>query len=122
VAQRPLLRSVDVASHPTGITATVELGWDAGDSKGVTSGVEDDRPDLVARATLRALEDQTDISLRLLGTNVAGITTESVAVTVVQVRGSLDRYAGSAVLREGEEDLSVARSVLDSLNRYLTRL
>ncbi len=107
---------------PTGITAWVNLRWADGESTGLASGPEKDRAVLIAQATLRALESHKDVALTLLGTSVTGVTTSSVAISVVEVGGSGDRYAGSAMYRNGEEDQSVARSVLDALNRLITRL
>lgn len=121
MGNRPLLRTATVERRTTGLTASVELGWSDRETSGMASGGPEDRLELVARATLRALESHAQTSLRLVGTNIAEITSDSVAVTVVQVRGSAERFAGSAVYRDGEEDLSVARSVLDALNRFLTR-
>lgn len=124
ILPRPAIRSIMVRTSGHEAEALVSITASGGlvfDGRAVGPGSAAHRSRLVAQATIHALEELLGSTAVVESAQIVAAGTRLVAVTVLTVsvpRLGDQLLTGSALVR-GDESDSVARSVLDALNRRL---
>ncbi|MFQ5967246.1 MAG: hypothetical protein ACE5MI_06500 [Acidimicrobiia bacterium] len=125
--ERPHLATIDIRTEGadrTGVVVTV--GYQDVPYEGKAQGEvgDENRPRLVAEATLRAVEKILGGRHRFDVEAIATTDLGSVRVAIAQVviSGSRESFVGSAVLREEDSAKAAARATLNAINRRLGKM
>jgi hypothetical protein len=120
---RPAIVSIEDSDGPDGSHVTVTLDWADRSWRGEAVGPAEQRSRLAAEATLQAVADLLGdrVGFELLAVAATDLGSESVALAQVRL-GSDDVLVGSALEREMDPGLAVARAVMDAINRKIAPL
>jgi hypothetical protein len=120
---RPAIVSIEDSEGPDGAHVIVTLDWDDRSWHGEAIGPVEERPRLAGEATLVAVSDLLGkgIGFELLAVAATDLGSESVALAQVRL-GDDAVLVGSALERETDPGIAVARAVMDALNRKIAPL
>lgn len=122
---RPAFTDMVISNGSEETTAAITLEWRGeiwhGEAQG--PGDREHRQRLVGEAALDAVHRlfEPDITLDLTGVAATDLGGMTMAVAQVELHPSGDRYAGSALVREGSVEDATVRAVLDAMNRSIER-
>ena len=122
---RPRLVSVHASQEAADHRVAVTLDWGEDERCAEVTGTDAEALESVAaRATLHAIEVSAPakVKLSLLAVAAANMIGSQTVLCHVQVNGTGERFVGSVLVPGTDLALASARSVLNALNRHLTRL
>jgi len=116
---RPVLVSVETASHGDAVVADVTLQIGDEVVGGHSMRVSTEPHVAVAAATLRALSDATGVVMRTVGAEQTMVADTPVAIVIVDVPALSSFLAGCVVVNDELDPGLYAKAALDAVNRIV---
>lgn len=122
---RPAFTDMAISDRAEETTAAITLEWRGRIWHGEATGPIDrgHRQRLVGEAALDAVHRlfEPEVTLDLTGVAATDLGGMTMAVAQVELHPSGNRFAGSALVRDGSVEEATVRAVLDAMNRSIER-